>query len=81
MNRSNQCLAINHQSLPMDPKWSSSSSFVSVSSGYSEVSQFSAPPLPPCSLPSLPNPLKTQLPCQEPGSSARRRRGYIVLQR
>ena len=59
----------------MDPKWRGSSSFVSVSSGYSEVSQFSAllSARPPCSLPALPNPLKTQLPCQEPGSSARRR--------
>ena len=71
MERGNQCLTINHQSLPMDPKWRGSSSFVAVSSGYSEVSQFSAPP--PCSLPALSNPLKTQLPCQEPGSSARRR--------
>ena len=70
MERGNQCLTINHQSLPMDPKWRGSSSFVAVSSGYSEVSQFSAPP---CSPAALPNPLKTQLPCQEPVSPARKR--------
>ena len=53
MERGNQCLTINHQSLPMDPKWRGSSSFVAVSSGYSEVSQFSAPPPHAPSLPSL----------------------------